>query len=225
MKGKVVVLIPLVIVIVGVFVAYRINVKEANRKDLPIIQPNDVKPEMVDSKLRNIGIGHRIKDFNFLDQNGDKVTLDNVKGSVFVAEYFFTTCKTICPIMNDQMIRVQKRFKGNPKLKILSFTVDPEIDSVSVMKAYAEEHNAVDNQWYFLTGNKDSLYHLARNSFFVLKPAEAKNVGDAGSDFIHTNNFVLVDQELRIRGYYDGTSKEEVGTLMDDIDLLLKDEK
>lgn len=225
MKSKAVVLIPLVIVIIGIFFAYRINLKEANKKDLPIIQPNDVKTEMVDSSLRNTGIGHRIKDFSFLDQNGDELTLDDVKGKVFVVEYFFTTCKTICPIMNDNMILVQKRFKGNPNLDILSFTVDPEIDSVPVMKAYAQEHNAVDGQWYFLTGDKDSLYHLARNSFFVLKPAEARNVGDGGSDFIHTNNFVLIDQELRIRGYYDGTDRKEVETLMDDIDFLLKKEK
>ena len=225
MKGKGVIIIPLIIIFIGIFIAYKINITEFSKKNLPIIQPNDVVPEMVDSSLRHTGLGHRIKDFEFLDQNGDKITLDDLKGNVFVAEYFFTTCKTICPIMNDQMERVQKRFKGDSNFKILSFTVDPEIDSVSVMKTYAQKHNAVDGQWYFLTGDKDSLYHLARNSFFVLKPAEAKNVGDGGSDFIHTNNFVLVDQELRIRGYYDGTNHEEVNTLMEDIDILLKGEK
>ena len=225
MKSKAAIIIPLVIIFVGIFIAYRINVNEFSKKDLPIIQPTDVKPEMVDSNLRNTGIGHRIKDFSFLDQDGDQLTLNDVKGKVFVVEYFFTTCKTICPIMNDNMKLVQKRYKGNPNLKILSFTVDPEIDSVEVMKAYAKEHHAVEGQWYFLTGEKKALYHLARNSFFVLKPAEAKNVGDGGSDFIHTNNFVLIDQELRIRGYYDGTNKEEVNTLMEDIDILLNKEK
>lgn len=225
MKRIAVVLIPLIIIIAGIFIAYKMNLDTFNKKKLPIVQPSDVKPEMVDSNIRNTSIGHRIKDFSFLDQNGDILALDDVKGKVFVVEYFFTTCKTICPIMNDNMVLIQKRFKKNPNLKILSFTVDPEIDSVSVMKAYAEEHNAVDDQWYFLTGEKDELYHLARNSFFVLKPAEAKNVGDGGSDFIHTNNFVLIDQKLRIRGYYDGTNRDEVNTLMDDIDLLLNDEE
>jgi protein SCO1/2 len=162
-----------------------------------------------------------IGDFSLLNQNGETFTLDDVKGKVFVAEYFFTTCGTICPKMTEQMTRVQKKFKGNDAFKILSFTVNPEYDTVEIMNAYAEKHNAVEGQWHFLTGSKKELYSLARNSFFVLKPAEAANLGDAGSDFIHTNNFVLVDQELRIRGYYDGTSISEVNELMVDIQILL----
>ena len=157
------------------------------------------------------------------NQNGETVTLNDVKNKIFVAEYFFTTCLTICPIMTEEMTRIQKQFKGNKDVKILSFTVDPETDNVGVMKAYAEKHNAVDGQWHFLTGTKDDLYSLARNSFFVLKPAEAINLGDAGSDFIHTNNFVLVDKELRIRGYYDGTNSEEISVLIKDIELLLNE--
>lgn len=178
---------------------------------------------MVDPELIDMGIGHRIEEFSFLNQNNEEITLKDVEGKVFVAEYFFTTCQTICPVMTEEMTRVQKEFKGNEDVKILSFTVDPEVDDVEVMNAYAKEHNAVDGQWHFLTGEKKDLYKLARNSFFVLKPAEAQNLGDAGSDFIHTNNFVLVDQELRIRGYYDGTSSEEVDILMEDIQILLKE--
>lgn len=178
---------------------------------------------MVDPELVNQGIGHRINEFSFTNQNGETITLDDVKGKIFVAEYFFTTCQTICPIMTEEMMRVQKRFKGNDEIKILSFTVDPEVDDVEIMSAYAKKHNAVDGQWHFLTGDKKDLYRLARNSFFVLKPAEATNLGDAGSDFIHTNNFVLVDKELRIRGYYDGTSSEEIDVLMEDIELLINE--
>jgi len=222
MKLKVIAI--LTIVIVGIAVSYYMTLLQTEQKQLPIIQPRDVKQEMVDPELLQNGIGHRIGKFEFTNQTGKKITLDDIKGSVFVAEYFFTTCGTICPKMTEQMTRVQAKFKGNNNVKILSFTVNPEYDNVDVMRAYADKYQAVDGQWHFLTGTKEALYKLARTSFFVLKPAEAANLGDAGSDFIHTNNFVLVDQQLRIRGYYDGTNVDEVSTLMNDIDLLLDEE-
>jgi protein SCO1/2 len=211
------------IVVMGIAIAYYYTSSNANEKKLPVIQPKDLKSEMVNPELMKVGIGHRIGKFSLLNQNDETINLDEVRGKVFVVEYFFTTCGTICPKMTAQMTRVQKKFKGNNEFKILSFTVNPEHDTVEVMKEYAEKHNAVDGQWHFLTGKKEDLYHLARNSFFVLKPAEAANLGDAGSDFIHTNNFVLVDQELRIRGYYDGTSISEVNELMEDIQILLNE--
>lgn len=214
-------LVIIVIVVVGITVAYFMSKDQLNQKELPIIQPNDVKQEMVNPELLQVGIGHRIGDFSFKNQNNESVGLDEVKGNVFVAEYFFTTCGTICPRMTEQMTRVQKKFRGQDNFKILSFTVNPEIDTVEVMRKYATKHSALDGQWHFLTGDKEKLYALARNSFFVLKPAEATNLGDAESDFIHTNNFVLVDQKQRIRGYYDGTSITEVNQLMKDIELLL----
>lgn len=219
MRNKVIAI--LVIVIIGIAISYFMTISQTERKQLPIIQPRDVKKEMVDPELLEKGIGHRIGNFEFVNQSGDTVTLDDVKGKVFIAEYFFTTCGTICPVMTEQMTRVQTRFKGNGDVKIVSFTVHPEYDNVEVLRAYADKYGAVDGQWHFLTGDKDALYKLARTSFFVLKPAEAANLGDAGSDFIHTNNFVLVDQELRIRGYYDGTDRNEVSELMEDIKLLL----
>src|SRR5690554_5284594 len=107
----------------------------------------------------------------------------------------------------------------------MRFTVEPEIETVEQIKRYSLEQNAEDGQRQILTSEKEDLYTLARNSFFVLKPAEARNLGDAGSDFIHTNNFVLVDQELHIRGYYDGTSTEEVNQMMEDMALLLQENK
>jgi protein SCO1/2 len=215
------VIIILLIVIVGITAAYIMTLEQKDQKTLPIIQPRDVKKEMVDPDVFDKGIGHRIGHFALLNQHGDTITTKDIKGKVFVAEYFFTTCGTICPVMTEQMTRVQHRFRNNPKVKILSFTVDPDYDNVPVLKEYAKKYGAEKDQWHFLTGTKEDLYKLARQSFFVLKPAEAMNLGDAGSDFIHTNNFVLVDQRLRIRGYYDGTSQEEVSELMDDIDYLI----
>jgi protein SCO1/2 len=123
--------------------------------------------------------------------------------------------------MNAQMQRVQEAMKTEREFAILSFTVDPEVDTVEQLNRYATAHNANPKQWHFLTGEKKNLYRLARRSFFVLKPAEVKNQGDVGSDFIHTNHFVLVDQLSRIRGYYDGTNEQEVNALILDAQQLL----
>lgn len=190
---------------------------------LPIINPIDLQEEMVDPELLRVGQGHKVGNFSFQNQDNKTITENDVKGKIYVAEYFFTTCISICPIMNRQMQRVQKAIKGNTNIKILSFTVDPSVDTVAQMKSYATSHNYVEGQWHFLTGKKQDLYALARKSFFVLKPAEAQNLGDAGSDFIHTNNFVLVDGQGRIRGYYDGTNPKEVTTLIADIKRLEKE--
>jgi protein SCO1 len=192
-------------------------------KKLPVLNPIDLKKEMVDPELLRIGQGHQIGNFKFENQFKEMISEEEIEGKVFVAEYFFTSCQSICPLMNKQMMRVQEKFKGNNNLKILSFTVDPDIDSAEQLLLYSKNLNAKKGQWHFLTGKKQDLYNLARKSFFLLKPAEAQNLGDAGSDFIHTNNFVLVDQKKRIRGYYDGTSEEEVTKLMGHIKQLLKE--
>lgn len=216
------VLIVALIFVAGVIVAYFMT-KPSDDKPLKIYNPIDVESEMVDKDLARKGFGHRIQEFSFLDQSGHAYGSEDLTGKMYVAEYFFTTCGTICPIMNSEMQRVQAAFKGNDNFKILSFTVDPETDSVAQMKAYAEGHGADPKQWHFLTGAKKDLYKLARRSFFILKPAEAKNQGDVGSDFIHTNYFVLVDTQKRIRGYYDGTNAKEVDKLIQDIQKLLNE--
>lgn len=208
--------------ILGVTVTY-FMIKPTKVKNLPVINPVDVNEEMVDPELLRIGYGHTIGKFSFLNQEGKQITQEDVKGKVFVAEYFFTTCGTICPIMNQQMQRVHKAYKDNSDFRILSFSVNPEVDTVEQMKRYAEQHGADSKQWFFLTGTREKLYDLARKSFFVLKPAEAENQGDVGSDFIHTNNFVLVDKEMRIRGYYDGTNTKEVDEMIKDINQLLEE--
>jgi len=208
--------------IIGVSVTFYLQ--QPKIKKLPVINPVDLEPEMVDPEvlMERKGFGHTIGDFEFTNQNGEIFSQNDLDNCVYVAEYFFTTCGSICPIMNKQMQRVHEKYKSQLDFRILSFTVDPEVDNVERMKAYAEGHNA-GSQWQFLTGKKEDLYNLARKSFFVLKPAEAENLGDAGSDFIHTNNFVLVDRKSRIRGYYDGTKATSVDSLMVDIGRLLKE--
>ena len=125
--------------------------------------------------------------------------------------------------MNRQMQRIQSAYEKDKRLKLLSFTVDPDNDTPEKLKKYAQDHHYIKGKWHFLTGKKEDLYRLARKSYFVLKPSEAQNLGDAGSDFIHTNNFVLIDQKQRIRGYYDGTNPKEVSQLIHDIGLVLEE--
>ena len=207
----------------SVLIAYFLNTNaiKKRKEQIKVINPIDLPSEMVDPSLINVGVGHKIKPFKFTNQYNELIELKEVEECVFVAEYFFTTCPTICPIMNKQMQRVQKYFTNEKQFKILSFTVHPEVDTVEQLLRYAKKHNAVKNQWHFLTGSKKQLYESARKSFFLLKPAEVKNQGDVGSDFIHTNNFVLVDKFLQIRGYYDGTNPKEIDKLIRDAENLI----
>lgn len=210
------------LLLVCIPIAYHFT-SSKKEKPLPIINPIDVNEEMVDPEMLRLGFGHHIGAFSFQNQDAKFISTSDMKGKIAVVEYFFTTCKSICPIMNRQMQRVDAAFKNDSDIQIFSFTVDPETDDVPQMKKYATSHQATSGKWHFLTGEKADLYALARKSFFVLKPAEAQNLGDAGSDFIHTNNFVLVDKQLRIRGYYDGTSEKEVNQLISDIKRLQKE--
>jgi protein SCO1/2 len=163
---------------------------------------------------------HTIPDFSFINQDGKTITQKDVANSVYVTDFFFTTCHTICPIMSDQMERVYESYKGNEEVKFLSHTVDPEIDTVEQLKSYALRHNADSRQWMFLTGAKKDLYEIARKGY--LMNAEE---GDGGpDDFIHTQLFALIDKHRRIRGYYDGTDSLEMNKLITDIGLLLKEE-
>jgi protein SCO1 len=189
-------------------------------KQLPIINPIDIQENTVDPELLRMGQGHTIGSFEFVNQQAKKVSDKDFDGKIWVVEYFFTTCGSICPQMNVQMKRIQKNFIDDEDVQLLSFTVDPENDNPEVLQKYANQHAAYFPQWQFLTGQKEEIYAAARKYFFLLKPAETANAGDAGTDFIHTNNFVLIDQQKRIRGYYDGTNHNEVDRLMEDIGKL-----
>jgi protein SCO1/2 len=205
----------LTIFIVGVFVVYFFLTPVPILK---IYKPSDLNPELVD-KDQQSNKPHRIADFKLINQLGDTITLKKLEGKIYVADFFFTTCPTICPKMSDQMYRVYQKYKDNPDVLILSHTVMPEVDSVLVLKAYAEKYNVDANKWIFLTGPKEEIYRLARKSYFAVI-----SEGDGGvSDFIHTENFILVDKQKRIRGFYDGTSKEDVDRLIKEISYLLKE--
>jgi len=206
--------------IVGILTTYIFLKPEQKKADLPILNPIDLDTSMVEDAIERVGFGHKIAPFSCIDQDGKSFSSAQLNGKVYVAEFFFTTCGTICPRMNKQLMRVQQAYKANREVALVSFTVDPEHDKPEQLKAYATSHQANPGQWFFLTGEKEIIYRIARRSYFLLKPAEVENQGDVGSDFIHTNNFVLIDQKGRIRAYYDGTSPDEVSQLIQDIQLV-----
>ena len=186
------------------------------KKTLPIYNPADVNPELVDSTIQYKSKYHTIADFSFINQNGDTITQNNYEGKIYVADFFFTTCGSICPKMSTNLVDVQKAVLNNPKVMLLSHTVFPEVDSVSVLKAYAIKYGVVDSKWNLVTGDKKEIYKMARKSYLAVKMGRP----DQLYDMVHTENFVLVDQKRRVRGFYDGTNKEDVKRLLEDIEFL-----
>lgn len=162
---------------------------------------------------------HTVKPFCFTNQYNEKVTEETVKGKIYVTDFFFTTCQSICPIMSTELERVYKQFSNREDVLILSHTVSPEEDSVNVMMDYAKLHGVKDKKWLFLTGEKKHLYDMARTSY-LLNMEEGNGDED---DFIHTQNFALVDKERHLRGFYDGTDSIEVSRLITDMKLLLEE--
>ncbi|MBE8727556.1 SCO family protein [Flavobacterium hungaricum] len=189
------------------------------KKTLPIYNPSDVNPELVDSTIQYKSKYHTIADFSFINQNGDTITQKNYEGKIYVADFFFTTCGSICPKMSTNLVEVQKAVLNNPKVMLLSHTVFPEVDSVSVLKAYAIKYGVVDSKWNLVTGDKKEIYKMARKSYLAVKLGRP----DQLYDMVHTENFVLVDQKRRVRGFYDGTNKEDIKRLLEDIDFLSND--
>ena len=211
----------------AIIITYFVAFDQVDKKPLPIFSPKDVNPELVDSSLHNRGIGiqggyHTISSFNLLDQLGRSVDKTLLKNKIVVADFFFVSCGSICPIMTKNLEKVHEFYQKNENILILSHTVWPEMDSVSVLFDYAENHNANHDTWRFLTGDKKELYRLARNDYLVVPDVNDPNYQHGGeADFIHTENVVLVDQLQRIRGYYDGTSEEDIKRLINDIARLL----
>lgn len=183
---------------------------------LPVYQPNMVNAELVDSTKQYIKKYHSIADFSLVNQNGVTISQKHYENKIYIADFFFTTCPTICPIMTDNMVKLQDILKDQSDVMLLSHSVTPEIDSVSVLKAYAEKKGVNDAKWNLLTGDKKQIYDLARKSYLV-----AKDEPYGGEyDMIHTENFVLVDTKRRIRGFYDGTNWEEMELLLKDLEIL-----
>ncbi|XLS29482.1 SCO family protein [Flavobacteriaceae bacterium M23B6Z8] len=183
---------------------------------LRIYQPSDVNTELVDESMQHVRRYHTISPFKLINQNGDTITEKNYENKIYIADFFFTTCPTICPIMTDNMVEIQDKILNEPDVMLLSHSVTPNVDSVAQLKKYALEKGVIDTKWNLVTGDKKQIYQLARKSYLAVK-----NDGDGGSyDMIHTENFILVDKEKRIRGFYDGTNPEEIEKLLKDLEIL-----
>jgi len=209
-----IVLLCLSVIIIGVIYSILKPVKK-----LPIYTPEQVRTELVDSTMQEVRKYHQISDFELQNQNGKTITQKDYEGKIYIADFFFTTCQTICPIMTNHMIHLQEKLKHDADILLLSHTVLPNSDSVSQLKKYALAKGVDDSKWNLVTGEKKTLYDLARKSYLV-----AKSEGNGGPyDMIHTENFVLIDKKRRIRGFYDGTNPEAIRSLLEAIKVLKKE--
>ncbi|GAA0872864.1 SCO family protein [Gangjinia marincola] len=211
----------IVMVVLSAIIIFVIYSLLKPKETLPVWQPSMVNPELVDSTVQHVRKYHQVAPFKLVNQNGDTITEQKFADKIYVADFFFTTCLTICPVMTDHMAEIQEEIMDDPDVLLLSHTVTPEIDSVSVLKKYARRKGVKDEKWDLVTGDKKELYALARKSYLATKTSGS---GDA-YDMIHTENFVLVDQKQRVRAFYDGTDPEAVAQVLHDIEILKAEAK
>ena len=205
----------------SVIMIYAIYSLLTPEKKLPVYNPADVNPRLVDESLIHIRRDHKVLDFKLINQNGDTITQDDYKDKIYVADFFFTRCMTICPVMTNNIAKLQDVFINDDDIKFLSHSVTPVMDSVPVLKQYAIDKGVIDGKWNITTGPKKHIYDLARKSYFAVL-----DEGDGGlQDFIHTENFILVDKKRQIRGFYDGTDNDDIQRLIEDIKLLQSQSK
>ena len=208
-----------VLKVASLFVTITMFFSSCNRsseKQLPIFNPSDMDSRVVDNSMKDVSSNHTVGDFNLVNQNGKVITQEDYKNKIYVADFFFTSCKTICPIMTDNISRLQEEFLTEDDIMFLSLSVTPVIDSIPILRAYADDKGVIDSKWNVTTGDKKHIYELARKSYFAVLEA-----GDGGlQDFIHTTNFVLVDKKRQIRGIYDGINDDEIKRLINDINIL-----
>jgi protein SCO1/2 len=192
--------------------------KETSQK-LPILGRTEYKE--VNGQVDTIY--HSIPDFSFIDQDSMEVTNATLDGKIYVADFFFGTCPTICPVMKQQMLRVYESFKDNPQFAIVSHTIDPEHDTVAYLKNYSVNIGVPDNKsWHFVTGNKEAIYEMGTEKGYMVPVGEDKN---APGGFIHSGAFILIDKQKRVRGFYDGTKKLDVDALIADIPKLFEEDE
>ena len=200
--------------IIAVSIFYSILKPKPN---LPIYQPAQVNSKLVDTSVAHRIKYHTISNFNLINQNGDTITQAFYDDKIYVADFFFTTCQSICPVMTKNMKKVQDKLINDKEILLLSHSVTPEIDSVEQLKRYAISNQINDDKWNLVTGDRKQIYNLARKSYLAV---EDNPTGEY--DMIHTENFMLIDKKNQIRGFYDGTLESEISRLLDDIEILKK---
>ncbi|WP_420149139.1 SCO family protein [Spirosoma sp.] len=188
---------------------------------LPILGQREAVTRVVDGKSVTDSVYQTIPDFSFISQYGDTVTAKTLANKIYVADFFFTTCPTICPKMKVQLKRVYEKYKGNSNVMFLSHTIDPEHDSVAVLKEFAINLGVTDRQWLFVTGDREKIYDIGQNSYMVTAQADESAPGGV----VHSGAFILIDKAKHIRGIYDGTTEAGVDKLMKDMERLLAEYK
>lgn len=191
-----------------------------NQFELPVYGQPKVVERSVDGQVTYDTISHTISDFTFVNQDSAVITNEHLDGNIYVADFFFTSCPTICPVMKTQLVRVYEKFREDPNVMLVSYTIDPEFDTVALLNDYASRLGASSEKWHFLTGDMDEIYELAESSYMVV----ADEDDQAPGGFIHSGAFILVDKERQVRGVYDGTEEVQVDILMKDIQWLLDQE-
>nr|WP_299388618.1 SCO family protein [Allomuricauda sp.] len=205
------------IAVLGVGILILLFLRNKGESEPPILNPSDFSPELVDASVLETNLPHTIGDFSLVNQNGQQITQRQYQDKIYVTDFFFTRCPSICPIMSNNMGKLQQEFLNQEEVMFLSISVTPELDSIPILKRYAEKNGVLDSKWNVTTGDREHIYGLARKSYFA-----TVDYGDGGlQDFIHTPNFVLVDRQKRIRGIYDGTKDHEITRLTADIKSLL----
>ncbi|MFH6983345.1 SCO family protein [Marinoscillum luteum] len=187
---------------------------QQKEKQLPILG----KKEVVENGASADTVYHTIPDFKFIDQDSNTVTQKTFDNKIYIADFFFTTCPTICPVMKTQMLRVYEKYNDNPEIAFLSHTIDPKHDTVGVLKEYADRLGISSDQWHMVTGARDKIFEIAQSHYMVSAHEDPSAPGGA----VHSGAFILIDKQKRIRGYYDGTKEEEVNQLIEDIPLLIQ---
>ncbi len=183
--------------------------------------PEDVQEKVVDGKTISDTTFHAIPPFQFASSDGETITEKLTEGKIYVADFFFTTCPGICPLMSNQLKRVQEAFIDDPNILILSHTVDPDNDSLPVLKEYAKKYKAIKGKWYFLRGSQDQIYELAQKGYYI---SALEDENETGTDrFVHSDKLVLVDKQKHIRGFYNGTDAKDVDRLILEIKVLLSE--
>ncbi len=205
----------IVMTVLSVIIIYTIYQLLDVPKKLPIYQPTMVSHELVDTTMQYVKKYHKIAPFKLINQNGDTITQRDYKNKIYVADFFFTTCQDICPIMTGHMIEIQEKLKDDKDILLLSHSVIPEYDTPEILKAYALKKGVDDSRWNLVTGARKDIYTLARKSYLAVKDISGQE--DA---MVHTENFMLIDKKSQIRGYYDGTNSEEIKRLLEEIEIL-----
>ena len=195
--------------------------KNDTEKRLPILGEREPVEKQVNGKTITDTIYQTIPDFNFINQDSASITNRDFDGKIYVADFFFTSCTSICPIMHRNMLNVYNEFQGNEQVKILSHTIDFKYDTPSRLKDYAEKLGVTGDQWQFVKGTKDSVYRLAEKNYLVAVSEDST----ARDGFIHQGWFILVDKKRRLRGAYDGTKPDQVDQLIADMKTLLKEDQ